>query len=157
LWDCGSCVSTPQLEFHKLVRSNGKKKLKFLQLFGGTGSNFSFIELEPPTDQRFYPSGPVMAFVGLYTGGSLIISNRKMLIVMTRNTVDITPPIRVTRVVDLDGDKRFELMASDDRWASSFDGRGSADPPCFCHLSAKNGEISTRLSQIFQVQFESGK
>lgn len=135
----GRTLQSPAIEFHKLVTSSGgSHRLYFMRELGDT-----IVEIYPPTGETVFQGEPTIAVVALGSGGSGAWGYKLRLIQMARNTVDITPDWagRIVDVVDLDGDRQFEVVAIDGRWAGFFDSRGSAGPHLPIVLERKNRQF----------------
>ena len=129
-------IRTPILEFHKLIHdSEGGTKLKFLREFGRSVRS---VALEPPSGERIFPGEAPVAVVDVWGGGLHPTNFGKRLIQLKQNTVDITPPIRVEKVVDIDGDGVYEVVVADDRWLGYFDMRSGAGPSLQMVLKREN-------------------
>jgi len=118
--------SDSRIDFHKVMwRGDGRARLRFLRLYEGWR-----VELVPPSGRPLAPGEPPVAVLYFASGGSGAWGYRERIVLMARNTVDITPPWagRLVGVADLDDDRHFEVVAIDGRWAGYFHGRGSAGP-----------------------------
>ena len=138
-------IRTPQLEFHKLIRDpEGRTRLKYLREFSHT---FGSVSLVPPSGERIFPDEPPVAVVSIWEGGLSPSAFRTRLIQLKRNTVDITPPFHVDKVVDIDGDGIYEVVAWDNRWLGSFDQRSAAGPhlPIVLKRENKKFHLACRL------------
>ncbi len=137
-------IRTPQLEFHKLIRDpDGRLKLKYLRQFS---QNFGSVGLVPPSGERISPDEPPVAVVSIWEGGLSPSNFRTRLIQLKRNTVDITPPFNVDKVVDIDGDGIYEVVAWDNRWLGSFDQRSAAGPHLPIILKRENKKFHLACS-----------
>lgn len=136
---CGGFDGYPQVEFHRLwAYPDGKIKLKLLRKITGP-----ILSIAEPTGREVFPGEPPVAVV-VYGGGGSSLSNYYIHAIQLRNnTVDIVPERlgRPVDLIDLDGDKSFELVTIDERWRALYDGRGAAGPHIPVFFRRKEGKF----------------
>lgn len=137
-WSGGYMRESYEQFFRIETASDGRRIARFLREIVDSSTY-----LKSSTGLRLTPGGAPVVVVSRGSGGMLLSGYSLSLIMLARNTIDITPDWagRLQGFNDIDGDGTQELIAYDDRWTGYFNGRSVAGPHLPIVLRARRGRF----------------
>lgn len=135
----GGYMRESYVQFFRIETADGRRTARFLREIVDSSTY-----IKSSTGLRFTPSGSAVVVVSRGSGGMLLSGYSLSLILLARNTIDITPDWagRLDGFNDIDGDGTQELIAYDDRWSGYFNGRSVAGPFLPIVLRVRRGRFA---------------